>query len=87
MVVSTSACGAWMGVGEAGAGTGRGGVPERGPRIVALRLARMEVGRERPYMTPLLTTKAACSVARPWLLSILAVVGLHGACGDGVQGT
>ena len=86
MAVSTIACGAWMGAGEVGAGSGRGSVSERGPRIVALRWVRMEVGRERLYMTPLLTTKAECSAARPWSLAMSAVVGLYGACGDRVRG-
>ena len=81
------ACGAGIGAGERGAGTGRGGVLEWGPCIVALRWVRMEAGRERLYMTPQLTTKAKCSAARPRLLLMLAVIGLHGVCGDGVRGT
>jgi hypothetical protein len=40
---------------------------------------RMKVGRERPYIIPLLTTKAECSMMAPWSLSILAVVGLYRA--------
>jgi hypothetical protein len=87
MAVSTKACGAGMGAEGVGAGIGRGGESGQGPRIVVLRWARMEVGRERPYMTPLLTTKAKCSAARPRLLVISAVVGLYGVCGDGVRGT
>jgi hypothetical protein len=41
-----------MGAGGTGAGTERGGVLEQRPRMVVLWWVRMEVERERPYMTP-----------------------------------
>jgi hypothetical protein len=79
MAVSTMACGAGMGARGVGAGTRRRGVLECGLYTLVLQWTRMEVGRERPYMTPRLTIKAECSMAWLWLLLISVVLGLYGA--------
>ena len=57
-----------------------------GPRGFALLLTRMAPAQVRPYMNRHAATKAACSVAMLWLLSMSLSSGIQYSTGEGMHG-